>query len=83
MTPSRPSELPLVLIVATMGFRSQILANFKALLVLMPPPAGERNTSMMSHPATMSDNANTTLPNANHAAPPHVVGRSNQASRGV
>ena len=83
MTHSRPSELPRVLIVATIGLSSQILANLSARFVLMPPPAGKRNTSTISHPATTSDRAKTTLPNENHAVPPHVVGNRSQARRGV
>lgn len=83
MTPSRPSELPLVLMVATMGFRSQMLANLRPRSVDMLPPAGDWRMSRRSHPATMSDSANRTLPKENQAVPGHAVGKRIQASKGV
>ena len=85
ITPRRPSELPRVLMVATIGFNSQMLANFRARSVDMVFPAeGERRTRTISHPAMMSARLKITFPNENHPAEPcHVVGRSIQARRGV
>lgn len=83
MTPRRPSELPLVLIVATMGFNNQILAYFSLRCMLMLPPAGERRRSTVSHPVTISAVAKTALPKENQPVPDHVVGISSHARRGV
>jgi L-2-hydroxyglutarate oxidase LhgO len=80
ITPNSPSELPLVLIVATIGFRSQILANFKALFVDILFELFRTRT--IKHPATMSPIAKSTLPNENHVLD-HVVGSNIQASKGV
>lgn len=80
ITPSSPSELPLVLMVATMGFKSQMLANFSALSVDIFFSLLRTNT--ISHPAIISPTANKTLPNENHVLD-HVVGNSIQASKGV
>lgn len=80
ITPNKPSELPLVLIVATIGFSNQMQANFRALSkgILFELC----NTRTMSHPAIMSPMAKRTLPNENHVLD-HVVGNSIQARSGV
>lgn len=92
ITPRRPSELPRVEMVMTIGFRSQTLAYLRAVSRLIGrfsfPDVVERSirrTRYRSHPATTSEAANTTLPKENQAPPrpSHVVGRSNQASSGV
>jgi L-2-hydroxyglutarate oxidase LhgO len=80
MTPNNPSELPLVLIVATIGFRSQILANFKALSVDILFEL--LSTRTIRYPATISPIAKRTLPNENHVLD-QVVGSNIQASKGV
>lgn len=91
-TPSRPSELPRVLIVATMGFSSQMAAYFLAVAGSIPfplLPAPEVRIRSISHPATRSATANTAFPDAKSAALPsgeavlHAVGRRSQASKGV
>ena len=69
--------------VATMGFKSQILANFSARLISMLPPDGERRIRTSSHPATMSATLKRILPKENQKVPGHVVGSSSQARRGV
>ena len=83
MTPSNPSELPLVLIVATIGLSSQILVNFSARSIGIAPPEGDRSTRTMSHPATTSARAKSALPEENHATPGQAVGIRSQASSGV
>lgn len=80
MTQSRPSLLPLVLIPATIGFNSHVQAYFNALFSLIPCPF---STASISHPATISDAANSALPELNQYPPGHVVGINIQASRGV
>ncbi len=80
MTPNNPSELPRVLIVATIGFNSHMLANFNALSILIFPLC--LKTITMSHPAIISDAAKRTLPKENHVLD-QEVGNSIQASNGV
>ena len=80
MTQSRPSLLPLVLIVATIGFNSQTQAYLNATFSLRPR---RFNTASISHPATISDAAKRTLPELNQYPPFHVVGSRIHASRGV
>lgn len=79
-TPSRPSELPRVLMIATIGFSSQMLANLRD--CSMDIFFEFRRTRTISHPATISPVANSTFPNGNHVFD-QEVGRSIQARRGV
>lgn len=83
ITPNNPSELPRVLIVATIGFKSQILANLRARPVVILPPSGDRRTRTMSQPAMISETAKTAFPKENHAVPGQAVGRRSHAKRGV
>lgn len=83
MTPRSPSELPLVLIVATIGFSNQILAYFKLRSILMLPPAGDRSSRTVSHPVTISAVAKTTFPKENQLVLDQVVGISSHARSGV
>lgn len=63
MTAIRPSELPRVEIVATMGLSSQMAANPLALAALMPLWLRLMvKTLTTSHPASTSATANSTLP---------------------
>lgn len=78
-TPSNPSELPLVLIVATIGFHSQMAAKAPALSTLMPRCFV--STLTISHPASRSASAKTTFPKEKSRGV--AVGTSIQASRGV
>lgn len=80
ITARRPSELPLVLIVATIGFNSHMLANFRALSL----DICEVDSSIlkMSNPAIMSPTANKTFPKENDQLY-QAVGSSSHASRGV
>jgi len=80
MTQSRPSLLPLVLILATIGFNSHTQAYFNAFF--SPIPCLFRRASI-NHPATISDTANSALPEPNQYPPGHVVGTNIQASKGV
>ena len=83
ITPNNPSELPRVLIVATIGFNSQILAYLNRDFSLI---AGNsvRRTSNKSHPVTKSAIANKTFPKENQSQfGSHAVGIKNQAKRGV
>jgi len=64
-TPSSPSELPLVLIVATIGFNSQMLANFNALSSSIFLYSFKMR--YIIQPAATSPTANRTLPKENQA----------------
>ena len=83
MTPKRPSELPRVLIVATIGFSNQILANLRLRSMLMLPPTRDRKMTTISQPVMISATAKTTFPNENQPLFGQVVGRSIHASKGV
>lgn len=84
-TPSTPSELPLVLIVATIGLSNQIAANFRAL----DRSIDLAKTLSSSHPATKSATANNTFPELKRVASMNgspvvrAVGSRSQARMGV